>query len=123
MPAKKTTTKKTARKTAKPSESFRASTQKNGTKGTSAKQPARNKTDQKLSALDAAAKVLSESKEPLNAKALIAEMEAKGYWTSPGGKTPHATLYSAILREIQTKKKETRFEKVERGKFKLRYPT
>ena len=31
---------------------------------------------------------------------MIDAMTTKGLWTSPGGKTPHATLYSAILREI-----------------------
>ena len=50
----------------------------------------------KLSCVAAALKVLAESGQPLNAKEMIAAMEAKGYWTSPGGKTPHATLYSAI---------------------------
>ena len=39
----------------------------------------------------------------------------KDYWTSPGGKTPDATLYSAILREIDTKGAEARFVKTERG--------
>ena len=38
---------------------------------------------------------------------------------SPGGKTPAATLYSAILREIQTKGKEARFKKSDRGLFTL----
>ena len=33
-------------------------------------------------------------REPMNAKEMIEAMAAKGYWTSPGGKTPHATLYS-----------------------------
>jgi hypothetical protein len=46
-------------------------------------------------------------------------MAQKGYWTSPGGKTPHATLYSAILREIGTKGDEARFQKVERGGFAI----
>ncbi len=41
----------------------------------------------------------------------------EGLWTSPNGKTPHATLYSAILREINTKGAESRFTKVERGQF------
>ena len=50
---------------------------------------------------------------------MVEKMSAKGYWKSPGGKTPHATLYSAILREIQKKGKESRFQKVERGKFAL----
>jgi hypothetical protein len=44
-------------------------------------------------------------------------MAAKALWTSPGGKTPHATLYSAIIREISAKGKESRFVKKERGKF------
>ena len=39
------------------------------------------------------------------------------YWVGLGVKTPAATLYSAILREITTKGKESRFEKTERGKF------
>lgn len=70
-----------------------------------------------LSALDAAAQVLAASKEPMNAKEMIDAMAAKGLWTSPGAKTPHATLYSAILREIGTRGKEARFKKTDRGHF------
>jgi hypothetical protein len=77
------------------------------------------KSDGKLSCLDAAAKVLGESKEPLTTKEMIEKMAAKKYWTSPGGKTPAATLYSAILREINTKGKEARFKKTERGHFTI----
>ena len=73
--------------------------------------------EKKLSAIDAAAQVLAASKEPMNAKEMIEAMAAKGLWTSPGGKTPHATLYSAIIREVATKGKESRFVKTERGKF------
>ena len=40
----------------------------------------------------------------------------KGYWKSDG-KTPHATVYSAIIREIAAKGKESRFKKVDRGRF------
>lgn len=77
------------------------------------------KADGKLSAIDAAAKVLGETKDPMTTKEMIEAMAAKKYWTSPGGKTPAATLYSAILREIQTKGKDARFRKTERGKFTL----
>jgi hypothetical protein len=77
-------------------------------------------SDKKLSALSAAAKVLGESKEPMNCGALIEAMAAKDYWTSPGGKTPAQTLYSAILREINTKGKESRFKKTERGLFAVK---
>ena len=72
-----------------------------------------------MSALDAAAKVLAESGEPLTSKEMIDAMAAKGYWTSPGGKTPQATLYAAILREIHTKGADARFTKTERGHFTL----
>ncbi len=73
----------------------------------------------KLSALNAAAKVLADAKEPMACKELIEAMEKKGLWTSPGGKTPHATLYSAILREINAKGKEARFKKTDRGHFAI----
>lgn len=76
--------------------------------------------DHKLSAIDAAAKVLAEADAPMNAKSMIEAMSAKGYWTSPGGKTPAATLYSAILAEITKKGKESRFKKTDRGHFALK---
>jgi hypothetical protein len=78
--------------------------------------PAEKKA-KKVSALDAAARVLAEAKEPMNCQEMIETMAKKGYWTSPGGKTPSATLYSAMLREIDKKGKESRFTKTERGKF------
>jgi hypothetical protein len=81
------------------------------------KKAAQDSAAKKMSAIDAAAKVLGEASEPMNCQELIKAMGEKGYWTSPGGKTPHATLYSAILREIQTKGNDARFKKRERGKF------
>lgn len=75
--------------------------------------------DGKLSALDAAAKVLGESGQPMNCQGLIAAMAAAGYWTSPGGKTPAATLNASIHKEINTKGKESRFVKASPGHFAL----
>ena len=75
--------------------------------------------DGRLSALDAAAKVLGEAGEPLSTKQMIEAMEDKGYWKSPGGKTPWATLYSALSREISVKGDAARFRKTDRGKFTL----
>ena len=91
-------------------------------KGTKPKRAAKSKVvkqakQKKLSALDAAAKLLEASQEPMNSKALVEAMAAKGLWSSPGGKTPHATLYSAIIREISVKGKESRFKKTDRGNF------
>ena len=45
-------------------------------------------------------------------------MLAKGLWKT-SGKTPAATIYAAIIREIAAKGSESRFRKVERGKFEL----
>ena len=73
----------------------------------------------RLSALDAAAKVLAETGQPMRCTELIAAMTAKGYWTSPAGKTPASTLYAALLRELGTKKDQARFRKTARGTFGL----
>jgi outer membrane biosynthesis protein TonB len=71
----------------------------------------------KLSALDAAARVLAETGAPMGCKELIGAMAGKGYWMSPGGKTPDATLYSAIAREIAMKGDSARFTKAGPGRF------
>ena len=68
------------------------------------------------SLLDLAAEVLAKAKEPMGCKAIVEKVLAGGRWQTKG-KTPAATLYSAILREIQKKGKDARFRKVERGKF------
>jgi HB1, ASXL, restriction endonuclease HTH domain len=71
----------------------------------------------KLSALDAAARVLAETGAPMGCKELIGAMAGKGYWMSPSGKTPGATLFSAIAREIATKGDLARFTKAGPGRF------
>ena len=114
MAAKKTTTKKSTTKKAAPK---KGAAKPAGSKQTAVKKAAPNQRDKKMSALDAAVKVLSESKEPLRTKEMIERMAAKGYWKSPGGKTPAATLSAAMTREINTKGKSARFKKVDRGLF------
>ena len=79
--------------------------------------PAKEPKAKKLSALDAAAQVLAKSDKPMTSKALIDAMAEQHLWSSPGGKTPEATLYAAMLREINAKGKESRFKKVDRGLF------
>jgi hypothetical protein len=74
----------------------------------------------KLSALDAAAKVLAETGQPMSCQEMIGAMAAKGYWSSPGGKTPAATPYSAIQREIAAKGDQSRFTKAGPGRFARR---
>ena len=115
MAAKKTAkTKTTAGATKKAPKADSLRTAKKG------KAPAERKTGaKKPSALDAAARVLSETGHAMTCTEMIATMAAKGYWRSPGGRTPQATLYSGIFREINTKGADARFRKTERGKFAL----
>ena len=70
------------------------------------------------SGLDAAAKVLEETGQPMNVKEIVEVAFAKGYW-KPAGRTPSATLAAALIREIATKAGGSRFRKSARGKFVL----
>lgn len=78
---------------------------------------AKTEKTKRISALDCAAQVLREAKAPMRCKDMIAAMQTQGLWTSPNGKTPEATLYSAILREISKKGDANRFRKLDRGLF------
>lgn len=71
------------------------------------------------SGLDAAARVLKETGKPMKVRAIVDKMLTKSYWKT-GGRTPWATLYSAIIREIATKGGNARFKKTERGTFALK---
>ncbi|QEL20690.1 HTH domain-containing protein [Limnoglobus roseus] len=71
----------------------------------------------KVSALDAAARVLGEAGVAMTTLQMVEAMAAKGYWASPAGKTPHATLYAAVLREIAAKGPAARFRKADKGLF------
>jgi len=75
--------------------------------------------DGTLSGLDAAAKVLADAGEPLNCKTIVERAIEKGLWKT-GGKTPAATVYAAIIREIAKKGDASRFSKTERGMFALK---
>jgi len=82
----------------------------------------RKKTERKdgtMSGLDAAAKVLADAGGPLNCKTIVERAIEKGLWKS-GGKTPQATVYAAIIREIAKKGDASRFSKTERGMFALK---
>ncbi len=71
----------------------------------------------RTSAIDAAAQVLAKASEPMTCKAIVAAMAEQGLWSSPGGKTPEATLNAAIIRDIAKKRKQSRFLKAGRGLF------
>jgi len=69
-----------------------------------------------MSALDCAAKLLREAGKPMNCPDLVKKMLAKKMW-STNGKTPAATLYAAMTREISAKGKASRFRKTDPGEF------
>ncbi len=103
---------------ATPAKKGRATKGKAGEKKTTAK-AANTKKPRKPSGLDTAAQVLAESGDPMRSKDIVDTMLAKGLWFTKG-KTPHATIYAAIIREIQNKGDASRFEKVDRGRFQIR---
>ncbi len=88
-----------------------AGAKKTAKAGTSAK-------GRKTSALNAAAQVLAEANEPLSTGEIVKRMLERGLWQTRG-RTPQATLYSALLRRIQKDGANARFRKVERGRFEL----
>jgi hypothetical protein len=82
------------------------------------KQKKAEKKAKKVSCLDAAVMVLKAEGKPLNTKAMVDAMFAKKIWHTDAP-TPAATLYSAILREMQKKGAKARFKKTDRGLFAL----
>ncbi len=123
MSAKKKT--KTPKKTGKKPAAKKAAPKGNAAKTTGqsrakkAKGAHRPRKPERRSALDAAAQVLAKAEKPMGAQELIAAMAEQGLWKSPAGKTPHATLYAAMLREVAAKGSASRFRKVDRGLFEL----
>lgn len=114
----KTTTKASSTKATKKaatSKSAKPAAKAKGTPKAEAKIPASGK----LSQIAAAERVLAEANEPMTCKAMVEAMSAKGYWSSPGGKTPEATLYASLLRQIRDKGADATFVKVGRGLFAL----
>lgn len=82
------------------------------------KQPA-PQAEKKMSALDAAAQVLAAAETSQNTKVIVERMVAQGLWTT-SGKTPSATLFASLIREIAAKGEQARFKKTDRGLFTLR---
>jgi hypothetical protein len=81
-------------------------------KGTSSK----GRKREGMSGLDAAARVLADAGKPLSAMEIVKSMLGKGLWKTDG-KTPQATIYAAMIREIAKKGSASRFRKTERGHF------
>jgi hypothetical protein len=70
----------------------------------------------KSSGLDIAAQILKASEQPMRCRDIVQRMIDDGLWQT-NGKTPPATIYAAMIREIQTKGEQSRFKKTDRGLF------
>jgi hypothetical protein len=100
---------------AEPAQAKRASDKKAAKANSQPATPAR-----KLSQIEAAVEVLRAAGEPMTCKAMVEAMTAKKLWASPAGKSPDATLYASILRQLARKGKDARFVKAAPGRFALR---
>jgi hypothetical protein len=67
---------------------------------------------------EAAIRVLAETKRAMSAKELVEAMSRRGYWTTPKGKTPHATVRTELRREMH---KTGRIIQPARGLYALRH--
>lgn len=93
---------------------------KTATKKTAAKpepQTPETEAPPSMSALDAAALVLGEAATPMTVGQVLDDITRRGLWSSPAGKTPSATIYAGIFREIERKGDGARFARAGRGLF------
>jgi hypothetical protein len=79
---------------------------------------ARPAKQRKPGGLDAAVAVLAEAGKPMHTADMVKRMLETGLWKTHG-KTPAATIYAAIIREIAVKGDKSRFRKTDRGTFDL----
>ena len=77
----------------------------------------------RLGLVSAAIQILADAgaDASMNVKEMVEQVTAKGLWSpARGGKTPAASLYASIFREIKQKGEASRFIQPERGKFALK---
>jgi len=72
----------------------------------------------RLNLIDAAHRVLSETKKAMTVREIIAACAERHYWVSNAA-TPHQSLTAVLNRDLQTNG-QSRFRKVGRGRFALR---
>jgi len=89
------------------------------TKTVKAERAKSGRADGLLSGLDAAHKVLLESRRPMKVKE-IAEIALRNGYCKLNGATPEFTISAAMQREIKNAGNESRFIKAQRGLFAAR---
>ena len=100
----------------KPKASTKAKPAKTATRANDAKRGGKPKAKKRVGILDAAATILAKANGSMGCKAIVDTAIDSGVWKT-NGKTPAATLYAAMTREITKKGKDARFKKVDRGLF------
>jgi hypothetical protein len=121
-PAKGGATSPTAATVAKPvaEATKEAKPAEGGDTGQTGAKPAKPAKPKRISGLTAALMVLADADAELPVKTIVQLAADKGWWKSDAA-TPHATVYAAIIREIATKGKASRFERgAKRGTFRAR---
>ena len=102
---------------AAPTDSAVATETPTGAKAKKTKTAKPEPKERKPGILTIAANILKSAKKPMTTKEIVEQALAKGLWETKG-KTPSATLYSAILREVLNKGDKARFARGEKhGQF------
>ena len=78
--------------------------------------------EKKMGLVSATIQILKDgANAPMNVREMVEQVTAKGLWSpARGGKTPAASLYASIFREIKQKGEASRFTQTDRGKFALK---
>ncbi|MCH7545489.1 MAG: winged helix-turn-helix domain-containing protein [Planctomycetes bacterium] len=116
MATKKTTTKKAPSKRAKTSDGRATTTAKRKAKSKGIPTKESQGNSKRTNLLDAAASVLADAANSMSCGEMIDAILKRRLWTTQG-KTPAATLSSAIIRDIKKNGKQSRFVKADRGRF------
>ena len=79
--------------------------------------PGRGHAPRKPSLMSAAADLLAETGQAMNCNQIVQILDERGIWSSPNGKTPGATLYAGLNREIAEKGERSRFARMGKGQY------
>jgi len=110
--------KEVAEKTAKPDPALdKAEAAAQAARNAKAEKKAKVKGPKKPGCLDVAARVLADHGRPMRCDEMVDLMLEEGLWKTKG-KTPEATLYAAIIREIGAKGKAARFRRAKMNETK-----
>ena len=80
------------------------------------REPGAPRSPRGIGLLTAAANLLAENGLTMNCNSIVQTLDEKGIWRSPGGKTPWATLHTAIATEMK-KGSQSRIVRKDKGQY------